>query len=89
MPWCCWTCGTDEAVVVRAIADMDRFLAALGYLSGPPTVISTETAPGSNPAMVALANRADAAIVAAGEFKIPKAAQAPAIDGPDSQSKQK
>ena len=46
---------------------MDRFLAALGYLSGPPTVISTETAPGSNPAMVALANRADAAMAAAGD----------------------
>lgn len=59
--------GTDEAVVVRAIADMDRFLAALGYLNGPPTVISTETAPGSNPAMVALANRADAAMAAAGD----------------------
>lgn len=34
----------DETVVVRAITDIDRFLASLGFLQGPPTLAMPEAA---------------------------------------------
>lgn len=34
-------CYPDEAAVARAIADIDRFLASLGYLEGPPSLAAT------------------------------------------------
>jgi acetyl esterase len=35
----------DDAVVVRAITDIDRFLAGLGYLTGPPDEAPTNITP--------------------------------------------
>jgi acetyl esterase/lipase len=39
----------DEAAVVRAITDIDRFLGSLGYLASPPTLTLSPSSGGANP----------------------------------------
>jgi acetyl esterase/lipase len=43
----------DEAAVVRAITDIDRFLATLGYLEGAPTLATPAAPAGPGPAPAA------------------------------------